>query len=107
MARCKYYYSVIGCGERESRGTGNVGQRNDRSVTSPTEEEIAQILGLKEKCEHRLGISIVLSGDFLRSLDNPQVGAFAFMNGGHFIGFVFFYSFEKEEAEACIFADPD
>ena len=76
-------------------------------VTSPSESEMAQILGLKEKCEQRMGIGIILSGDFLRSLDKAGVGAFAFQRDGHLIGFGFFYSFFKEEAEALIFADPD
>lgn len=77
------------------------------TVTSPNESDIAQILALKEKCEKRLGIGIVLTGDFLRTLDKAGVGALAFMNEGHYIGFSFFYSFEKEEAEVSIFADPD
>ena len=71
------------------------------------ETEIAQILALKEKCEHRLGIGIVLTGDFLRTLDRPGVGAFAYMKGTECIGFAFFFSFMQEEAEASIFADPD
>ncbi len=77
------------------------------TVTSPSENDIAQILALKDKCEKRLGIVILLTGDFLRTLDKAGVGALAFMNEGHYIGFSFFYSFEKEEAEVSIFADPD
>lgn len=77
------------------------------TVTSPSESDIAQILALKEKCEKRLGIGIVLTGDFLRTLNKEGVGAMAFMNEGRHIGFSFFYSFEKEEAEVSIFADPD
>ena len=77
------------------------------SVTAPSENEIEQILALKEKCEKRLGIGIVLTGDFLRSLDKAMVGALAFMKETHYIGFSFFYSFEKEEAEVSIFADPE
>jgi ribosomal protein S18 acetylase RimI-like enzyme len=78
-----------------------------KPIMAPTETEIAQILALKEKCEHRLGIGIILSGDFLRTLDKPGVGAFGYMKGTEYIGFVSFYSFMKEEAEASIFADPD
>jgi ribosomal protein S18 acetylase RimI-like enzyme len=77
------------------------------TVISPTESDIAQILALKEKGEKRLGIGIVLTGDFLRTLDKAGVGALAFINEGNYIGFSFFYSFEKEEAEVSIFADPD
>jgi ribosomal protein S18 acetylase RimI-like enzyme len=76
-------------------------------VISPSENEIAQILGLKERCEQRNGIRIILSDDFLRSLDKAGVGAFGYRMQGRFVGFVFFYSFEEEEAEASIFADPD
>ena len=78
-----------------------------KPITAPSENEIAQILALKEKCEQRLGIGIVLSGDFLRTLDKPGVGAFGYMKGTEYIGFSFFFSILKEEAEASIFADPD
>jgi len=77
------------------------------TVTSPSENDIAEIMALKDKCEKTLGIGIVLTGDFLRTLDKAGVGTMAFMNEGHYIGFSFFYSFEKEEAEVSIFADPD
>jgi ribosomal protein S18 acetylase RimI-like enzyme len=76
-------------------------------VTSLSASEMAQILSLKEKCEQRMGIGILLSGDLLWSLDKEGTGAIAFMKEGHFTGFCFFYSFFKEEAEALIFADPD
>lgn len=76
-------------------------------VKAPSETEIAQILALKEKCEQKMGIGIVMTGDFLRTLDKPGVGALAYMKGTQCIGFAFFYSFVKEEAEASIFVDPE
>jgi ribosomal protein S18 acetylase RimI-like enzyme len=76
-------------------------------VTAPSEAEIARILALKEKCEQRMGIGIVLTGDFLRALDKPGVGALAYIKGTGCVGFAFFYSFAKEEAEVSIFVDPD
>ncbi len=76
-------------------------------VGAPSEDEISEILALKDKCQKRMGIAIVLGEDFLQSLDKAGVGAFAFMKERRFVGFVFFYSFEKEEAEASVFADPD
>ncbi|HEY3420040.1 MAG TPA: GNAT family N-acetyltransferase [Methanomassiliicoccales archaeon] len=76
-------------------------------IADPSENEISQILALKEKCEMRMGVGILLTGDFLRSLDKPGVGALAFVREARCIGFSFFYSFEKEEAEVSIFADPD
>jgi ribosomal protein S18 acetylase RimI-like enzyme len=77
------------------------------SVTSPSEHEIAQMLALKEKCEQRLGIGILLTGDMLRTLERTGYGALAFLREGRYIGLSFFYSYEKEEAEALLFADPD
>lgn len=71
-----------------------------------TEDQISQVMALKEKCERRWGMAIPLTADFLRSLDRNGSGALALIEQGRFTGFVFFYSFEKEEAEACIFADP-
>ncbi len=76
-------------------------------VAKLTEDEIGKILGLKELCERKQGISIIMSGDFLRSLDKPGLGAFQLLKEGRIIGFAFFYSFVKEEAEAMVFADPD
>lgn len=76
-------------------------------VTSLTENAIAKIMALKQKCEQREGIGIVLAADFLRSLDKEGVGAIAFLKGSEYTGISFFYSFEKEEVEASIFADPD
>jgi ribosomal protein S18 acetylase RimI-like enzyme len=72
-----------------------------------TEGQIARVMALKEECERRWGIAIPLGSYFLRSLDRNGSGALAYIEEGRFIGFVFFYSFEKEEAEAFIFADPD
>jgi GNAT superfamily N-acetyltransferase len=72
-----------------------------------TEGQIAQVLALKEKCERRLDMAILLTADFLGGLDGTGKGALAFIEDERLIGFVFLYSFEKEEAEACIFADPD
>ena len=77
------------------------------AVSSVSEGEISRIMALKEKCERRLGIGIVLSAEFLRSLEKPGVGALAFRTGKQYLGFAFLYSFEKEEAETCLFADPD
>ena len=88
--------------KHEGNRTGKIIQ-----ITVPMESEIAQILALKVKCERRMGIGIVLTGDFLRTLDMPGVGALACMKGTEYVGFAFFYSFGKEEAEASIFADPD
>ncbi|MGD0817983.1 MAG: hypothetical protein ABR986_06225 [Methanomassiliicoccales archaeon] len=85
----------------------NAGPGRVVPVAAPSESEITQILSLKEKCEGRLGIGILLSYEFLRSLDKAGMGAMAFMKGSHCIGFAFFYSFDKTEAEASIFADPD
>ncbi len=76
-------------------------------ITSVSENDISHILALKEKCEMRMDVGILLSGDFLRSLDKPGVGALAFVREARYLGFSFFYSFEKEEAEVSIFADPD
>jgi GNAT superfamily N-acetyltransferase len=76
-------------------------------LTRPSEDEIARILSLKEKCEQSLGIGILLTGDFLRTLDKPEVGVLASIKGTRFLGIAFFYSFEKEEAEVSMFADPD
>jgi ribosomal protein S18 acetylase RimI-like enzyme len=76
-------------------------------VTAPSENEISNILALKEKCETRLGIGIILTGDFLRSLNKAGVGALALVKEERYLGLAFFYSFEKEEAEVSIFADPD
>jgi ribosomal protein S18 acetylase RimI-like enzyme len=84
-----------------------IGSRRIVTVTSPSENDIALILALRDKCEKRSGTGILLTGDFLRTLNKAGVGALAFMNEGHYIGFSFFYSFEKEEAEVSIFADPD
>jgi ribosomal protein S18 acetylase RimI-like enzyme len=88
--------------EHDDAGDGRV-----EPVIGPTEGQITQILALKEKCENRLGTEIILSADFLRALDKAGMGAFAFMKEGRVLGFVFFYSFAKEEAEGCIIADPD
>lgn len=76
-------------------------------ITAPTEGDISEILMLKEKCERRLGIGIVLGEEFLRSLDKEGVGALAFKKEGRLVGFVFFYSFDREEVEASLFVDPD
>jgi ribosomal protein S18 acetylase RimI-like enzyme len=77
------------------------------TVTAPSETLISQIMALKEKCETRMGIGIVLTSDFLRALDKAGTGAMAFIKEARIVGFSFFYSFEKEEAEVSIFADPD
>ncbi len=76
-------------------------------ITAPAESDISEILMLKEKCERRLGIGIVLGGEFLRSMDKEGVGALAFKKNARLVGFIFFYSFDKEEVEASLFADPD
>jgi GNAT superfamily N-acetyltransferase len=77
------------------------------AVTLPSEDDISHIMALKDKCERRFGVGIVLTADFLRSLNKVGVGAMAFMKGDRHAGFAFFYSFEPEEAEVSIFADPD
>ena len=53
-------------------------------VGAPSEDEISEILALKDKCQKRMGIAIVLGEDFLQSLDKAGVGAFAFMKGKAF-----------------------
>jgi ribosomal protein S18 acetylase RimI-like enzyme len=76
-------------------------------LNKPTEGQIEQVMALKEKCERRWGMAIPLTADFLRTLDRTGFGTLAYVEKDRFIGFVYFYSFEKEEAEACIFADPE
>jgi GNAT superfamily N-acetyltransferase len=95
-------------------GRDVISEKHDGSIpgriepfTKMTEGQIAQVMDLKERCEQRLGIAMLLTADFLRGLDRPGNGALAFIEDERLVGFVFFYSFAKEEAEACIFADPD
>ncbi len=76
-------------------------------ITAPTESDISEILKLKAKCEQRLDIGIVLGAGFLRSLEKEGVGALAYKKEGRLVGFIFFYSFDKEEVEASLFTDPD
>lgn len=75
-------------------------------ITKLTEGEIIEILGLRQLCGQRQGINIPFGGEFLRSLDKPGVGAFEVLKRERIIGFAYFYSFIKEEAEGTVFADP-
>lgn len=76
-------------------------------ISAPSENEIGQIMRLKHVCENGLDIGILLTTEFLRSIERHGGGAFKMVRDEEIIGFVFFYSFIPEEAEAMIFVHSD